>query len=169
MPLYFPRKPEPPVQAKGSTFRGQMSFAQRINYARGIRATTAQEATQLIPLIEQLLGQVSKFITSQSQREAYDDTKSKLLDAHGSLPVITGPSYDTDTSDQGQDSGQQMFTDKAEPFPEDDSGYSDEDKQERAKELQQALAKSVERDDQNTATPTPVKPAPKKRGRPKKK
>lgn len=174
MPLYFPRKPEPPAQAKGSTYRGQMPFAQRMNYARGIHATTAQEATQLIPLIEQLLKQVSRFINSQSQQEAYNDTKSKLSDIHGSLPVITGPTYSTDTPKSELDSEQQVFADEVEPFPEDDTEYSDEDKQGRAKELQQALEKSVERDIQSTDTPTPVKsvpvkPAPKKRGRPKKK
>lgn len=164
MPLYFPRKPEPPVQAQGPIFRGQMSFTQRMNYARGIRATTAGEATQLIPLIEQLLGQVSKFISSRSQQEAYNATKAELTENHGTLPVITGPTYTTNEPHDEPVEEQTGFSDEVEPFPEDDSAYSDEDKQERVEELQQALEKSVERDNE-----TATVPAPKKRGRPKKK
>ena len=166
MPLYFPRKPEPPVQAQGPIFRGQMSFTQRMNYARGIRATTAGEATQLIPLIEQLLGQVSKFITSRSQQEAFSATKAELTESHGTLPVITGPTYMTNEPQDEPEPAQEQtgFSDEVEPFPEDDSVYSDEDKQERVEELQQALEKSVERDSE-----TATVPAPKKRGRPKKK
>lgn len=164
MPLYFPRKPEPPVQAQGPIFRGQMSFTQRMNYARGIRATTAGEATQLIPLIEQLLGQVSKFISSRSQQEAYNATKAELTENHGTLPVITGPTYTTNEPHDEPAQEQTGFADEVEPFPEDDSAYSDEDKQERVEELQQALEKSVERDNE-----TATVPAPKKRGRPKKK
>lgn len=164
MPLYFPRKPEPPVQAQGAIFRGQMSFTQRMNYARGIRATTAGEATQLIPLIEQLLGQVSKFISSRSQQEAYNATKAELTENHGTLPVITGPTYTTNEPHDEPVEEQAEFADEVEPFPEDDSAYSDEDKQERVEELQQALEKSVERDNE-----TATVPAPKKRGRPKKK
>lgn len=164
MPLYFPRKPEPPVQAQGPIFRGQMSFTQRMNYARGIRATTAGEATQLIPLIEQLLGQVSKFISSRSQQEAYNATKAELTENHGTLPVITGPTYTTNEPHDEPVEEQAEFADEVEPFPEDDSTYSDEDKQERVEELQQALEKSVERDNE-----TATVPAPKKRGRPKKK
>lgn len=164
MPFYFPTKPDPPTEARGATYRGQMSFTQRINYAKGIRATTAQEATQLIPLINELLKQVSKFITSQSTQEAYSATKSELADVHGSLPVITGPTHATDLPQTDGSSGASEFPENTEPFPDDDEGYSDADKQERVEELQEALRKGIARDNETAVVPTP-----KKRGRPKKK
>lgn len=164
MPFYFPTKPDPPAEAQGATYRGQMSFTQRINYAKGIRATTAQEATQLIPLINELLKQISKFITNQSKQEAYTATKSELTDVHGSLPVITGPTNSADTPQTNEINDTPVFPENTEPFPDDDEGYSDADKQERVEELQKALQKGVARDNE-----TAVVPAPKKRGRPKKK
>lgn len=84
----------PTVNAPQSTLRirGVESFQQQITRAKGIRAGSATEAAQLIPLIMNYLEQVGRYLGSMSRADAIMRTRRIAQDRMAvNGPVISDP------------------------------------------------------------------------------
>lgn len=128
-------KPNPPSNA---TFRmrGAESFTSQVTRAKGIKPSNAGEAGQLVPLIEHLLGQVARFINVTSQHELI--ARNQKLNEEYRGAVSPTPMAILEPNPVKEDIKKSSF----EPIPDEDAGFSDEDKQKMVERLKKGSKKS---------------------------
>lgn len=128
-------KPQPPANASFRP-RGVESFTSQVTRAKGIRPSNAGEAGQLIPLISYLLEQVGRFVSATSQNEILARNQ-KLNEEYRGAAVPT-PIATLEPNPVKEDIKKPAF----EPIPDEDAGFSDEDKQKMVERLKKGSKKS---------------------------
>ena len=128
-------KPQPPANASFRP-RGVESFTSQVTRAKGIRPSNAGEAGQLIPLISYLLEQVGQFVSATSQNEILMRNQ-KLNEEYRGAAVPT-PMATLEPNPVKEDVKKEKF----EPIPDEDAGFSDEDKQKMVERLKKGSKKS---------------------------
>lgn len=128
-------KPQPPANASFRP-RGVESFTSQVTRAKGIRPSNAGEAGQLIPLISYLLEQVGRFVNVTSQNEILARNQ-KLNEEYRGAAVPT-PIATLEPNPVKEDVKKEKF----EPIPDEDAGFSDEDKQKMVERLKKGAKKS---------------------------
>lgn len=128
-------KPQPPANASFRP-RGVESFTSQVTRAKGIRPSNAGEAGQLIPLISYLLEQVGRFVSATSQNEILMRNQ-KLNEEYRGAAVPT-PIATLEPNPVKEDVKKEKF----EPIPDEDAGFSDEDKQKMVERLKKGSKKS---------------------------
>lgn len=128
-------KPQPPANASFRP-RGVESFTSQVTRAKGIRPSNAGEAGQLIPLISYLLEQVGRFVSATSQNEILMRNQ-KLNEEYRGAAVPT-PMATLEPNPVKEDVKKEKF----EPIPDEDAGFSDEDKQKMVERLKKGSKKS---------------------------
>ena len=128
-------KPQPPANASFRP-RGVESFTSQVTRAKGIRPSNAGEAGQLIPLISYLLEQVGRFVNITSQNEILMRNQ-KLNEEYRGAAVPT-PIATLEPNPVKEDVKKEKF----EPIPDEDAGFSDEDKQKMVERLKKGSKKS---------------------------
>lgn len=127
-------KPQPPANASFRP-RGVESFTSQVTRAKGIRPSNAGEAGQLIPLISYLLEQVGRFVNITSQNEILMRNQ-KLNEEYRGAAVPT-PIATLEPNPVKEDIKKTAF----EPIPDEDAGFSDEDKQKMVERLKKGAKK----------------------------
>ena len=128
-------KPQPPANASFRP-RGVESFTSQVTRAKGIRPSNAGEAGQLIPLISYLLEQVGRFVSATSQNEILMRNQ-KLNEEYRGAAVPT-PIATLEPNPVKEDVKKEKF----EPIPDEDAGFSDDDKQKMVERLKKGSKKS---------------------------
>lgn len=125
-------KPQPPVNVSFRP-RGVESFTSQVTRAKGIKPSNAGEASQLIPLIAYLLEQVGRFVSNSSMSEIM--TRNQKLNEEYRGAASPTPMATLVPNPIREDIKKPAF----EPIPDEDAGFSDEDRQERVRQLKRAI------------------------------
>lgn len=116
--------------------RNADSFATKINKAKGIVASNASEAAQLIPLVKNYMDQIAKFINNRSQTEVMARNLQINSQIRGVSPTPMATLEQNPMRESVPETASKPLN---EPIPDDEDEYTEFDKEKRVKELKRAI------------------------------
>lgn len=125
-PRMMERPTATPPAGYNYRIRGMQSFRQRINTAKGLKASNAAEAAMLIPVIEDYLNQLNTFLGQMARRDAAIRTQR---DVRNVVPAMQHVEKPVETAVETQ------LEPIAEPIPDDDDSYTAEQEKARVDQL----------------------------------